>query len=585
MPDAGPREAAAEVTVTATPGTATAPGRISRAWGILGFIVTVVVLFLAYWHLSRNQQVESDGASNALQAWDMLHGNLLLRGWTVTDVSFYTTELPEWMLVEAVKGLNADVLHAAAALTYALMVPLAALLAKGRATGREAAVRMLIAAGILIAPQPGAGVFIVLFQPDHMGTQVPMLLTWLVLDRAPRRWYTPVAVGVLLAWIGVADQIVLLVGVIPLVVVCAVRILLAWRGAGLGWRGAGVTWQARLRAAWFELALAVAAIASYLVTDLAVHVIHALGGYSVLPVSNQLGTLGTLPDRFRVAADGVLGLYGASFQGGPHGIPLLFALLHLAGLALAVAGLVLALRRLFKGQDMIAEVLAVAICVNVIAYLVSVRTVGYWSAREIAGVLPAGAVLAGRMVGPGLVSPLKRRGQAISRVLSPLLAVVLAGYLAAAGYGAARPPVPGVGQDLAGWLGGHGLHDGLAGYGLANATTMAGGNNIKVRPIVLAPDARLIPGPYEYDISWYDAKQQDASFVVVLAHPAALDPMTRQQVVAAFGAPAHQYAYSRYLILTWNKNLLTELGPACPALGAHLLGASGQLARDACGGQ
>jgi hypothetical protein len=33
----------------------------------------------------------SDGASNALEAWDLLHGNWLLRGWTLTDVSFYTT--------------------------------------------------------------------------------------------------------------------------------------------------------------------------------------------------------------------------------------------------------------------------------------------------------------------------------------------------------------------------------------------------------------------------------------------------------------------------------------------------------------
>jgi len=549
-------------------------------WGIAAFVLTVVVLFLAYLHLSRNQQVESDGASNALQAWDMLHGNLLLRGWTVTDVSFYTTELPEYMLVEAVRGLSADVLHAAAALTYALMVPLAALLAKGRATGREGAVRMLIAAGILVAPQPGAGVFIVLFQPDHVGTQVPMLVTWLVLDRAPRRWYTPVAVGVLLAWIGVADAIVLLIGVIPLVLVCGVRVLMAWHGQR---RTGEKPWGARLRMVWFELALAAAAIVSYLVANLAVDVIHALGGYSVLPVSNRLGTLGTLSGRFRVAGDGVLGLYGASFQGSPHGIALAFALLHLAGLALAVAGLVLALRRFFSGQDLICSVLAVAICVNMVAYLLSVRTIGYWSAREIAGVLPAGAVLAGRLVGPALLHDAGRRGRAISRVLGPALAVVLAGYLAALGYGATRPSVPAVGHGLQAWLGDHGLRYGLAGYGLANVTTLASGNSVNVRPIAVTPDARLIPGPYEYDLTWYDPAHHDASFVVLLATPAALDPMTRQQVVRAFGPPAHQYSYSHYLILTWGKNLLSELGPPCPALGAQLLGASGQLARGACG--
>jgi hypothetical protein len=58
-----------------------------------------VVLFVCYLRLSRTQPVVSDGASNALQAWDMLHGNWLLRGWTVSDVSFYTTELPEYVAV------------------------------------------------------------------------------------------------------------------------------------------------------------------------------------------------------------------------------------------------------------------------------------------------------------------------------------------------------------------------------------------------------------------------------------------------------------------------------------------------------
>ncbi len=50
-----------------------------------------------------------------------------------------------------------------------------------------------------------------------------MLATWLVLDRAPRRWYVPVVVTVLLAWTEVADNFALLVGVVPLAAVATVR--------------------------------------------------------------------------------------------------------------------------------------------------------------------------------------------------------------------------------------------------------------------------------------------------------------------------------------------------------------------------
>ncbi len=81
-----------------------------------------VGLFCCYLRLSATFPGGSDGASNALEAWDLLHGNWLLRGWTLTDVSFYTTELPEYAAVELARGLNPGVLHVAAALTYTLLV-------------------------------------------------------------------------------------------------------------------------------------------------------------------------------------------------------------------------------------------------------------------------------------------------------------------------------------------------------------------------------------------------------------------------------------------------------------------------------
>src|SRR6201987_4799414 len=81
--------------------------RVPVRWAWLGgSAVVAIVLFFFYLRISGTQAVTSDGASIALQAWDMLHGNWLLRGWTLTDVSFYTTELPEYVLVEIFRGLG-----------------------------------------------------------------------------------------------------------------------------------------------------------------------------------------------------------------------------------------------------------------------------------------------------------------------------------------------------------------------------------------------------------------------------------------------------------------------------------------------
>ena len=117
--------------------------------------------------MSRAIWVNSDGASNALQAWDMLHGNVLLRGWTLTDVTFFTVELPMYAVVEAVHGLDVDTVHIAAALIYTAVLVVSCVLALGRAgdRGRDGIARVGVVLFILAVPQPGAATGI----PSAMG--------------------------------------------------------------------------------------------------------------------------------------------------------------------------------------------------------------------------------------------------------------------------------------------------------------------------------------------------------------------------------------------------------------------------------
>src|SRR5580704_4300224 len=158
-------------------------------------------LFTVYLRLSRTMPENSDQANVLLQASDMLHGNLVLHGWYKADVSFYTTELPQYALLETIFGVHANTAHIAAAMTYTLAVLLAVLVARGGFTSRAALIRLLITAGILLAPQLGIGVAALLLAVGHIGTAVPILLIWLLLDRAPQRWWVPVLTALGLAWV------------------------------------------------------------------------------------------------------------------------------------------------------------------------------------------------------------------------------------------------------------------------------------------------------------------------------------------------------------------------------------------------
>jgi hypothetical protein len=508
-----------------------------------GLAAAAVILYLCYLALSRTQEVTSDGASNALQAWDMLHGNPLLRGWTLTDVSFYTTELPEYMIVEAVRGLNADVLHASAAITYTLVVLTGGLLGRGQAKGREGMVRLFIAAGIMVAPQFSAGVFILIFQPDHIGTQVPLMLTWLVLDRAPRKWYVPPVIALMLIWGAVADSLVLIIGVAPLAAVSAVRAYQVLVQRREGWRSG-----------WFDVSLVVAAAAAAEISRMVVKEISAHGGYTVQPVQGGVAPITDMSSHLWLLVQSICGLYGADLFGMTSiGLLGAIAILHLVGLALAAWGLWLVIRRFFSCEDRIAQILAVAIVINVVAYLLSTTPTTYYSAREVAGVLPAGAVLAARMLG----------GRLSKARLVPALSVVLACYLAALGYTVTKPGVPAVTQNLADWLAAHNLTYGLSSYGIANTTTLASGETVDVRPVSWENDD-VAGGPEEYDKSWYDPTLHYANFVVLIEPPIPIDPIATWEVRVSFGKPAATYQFSRYTILVFNKNLLTDLVPSLP---------------------
>ncbi|MBV8997266.1 MAG: hypothetical protein JO287_27035 [Pseudonocardiales bacterium] len=505
------------------------------AWAA-AYVVAGGLLFLCCRRLSETHSVVSDGAANALQAWDMLHGNPLLRGWTVSDVSFYTTELPEYMGVELIRGLGPDVVHVAAALTYTLLVLLAGLLAKGRAEGREALVRVVIASGIMIAPQLSPGVLVLLLSPDHTGTQVPLLVMWLVLDRAPQRWWVPLIIAVMLTWVQIGDRITLIVAVVPLALVCAVRI------------GRGLVRREPLTSRWYEMSLAVAAVASAGAAWLAVRVIGWLGGYAVSPLPTALAALRAIPAHLRLTADGLLVLYGADFSGGHPGVAAAFAVVHLAGLALAGWALGLALWRFFRLGDLVVQVLAVAIIINLAAFAVSTLPGNAYSFRQIAAVLPLGAVLAGRLLSRRLV---RLR-------LVPALSVILACYVAALGYGAAQPAVPAQDQALADWLVAHHLQTGLTGKG-ANAITLETGGRVQLLVSYFGWSGAA-PDIYQSKASRYDRRLHYANFVVSTTADGTPPVVPYPIAVADFGRPTRTYHFRDDTIMIWDKNLLADLG-------------------------
>src|SRR5579859_378739 len=419
---------------------AVGPGRTRSPWPasrrrwieVAAFVLAAAALFTVYLRLSRTVPENSDQANVLLQASDILHGNVLLHGWYKADVSFYTTELPQYVLLELIFGMIANTAHIAAAMTYTLAVLLAVLVARGGFTSRAAVVRMAIVAGIMLAPQLGIGVFALILTVGHIGTAVPVLLVLLLLDRAPARRYVAVLTALGLAWALIADELVLVIAVVPLALVCALRVI----EAAIRDRSLSKGFAARK----YELSLIAAAAVATGLAWVAARVLRALGGYILTPVPFGF-SLHDLPANLH-SLWAVPQIFGADYRGLTGG-PYYTALLHWVSLALIALALVVLAWRFFNGAALVDQILGVAIVGNIVLFVVT--SAGSEGPHEIAIVAPFGAVLAARMLaaprpaGARSPRPAARRVRAVAYAAG---AVVLAGYLGGLAHDVAQPASP-----------------------------------------------------------------------------------------------------------------------------------------------
>ncbi|MBS2551970.1 hypothetical protein KGQ19_34410 [Catenulispora sp. NL8] len=514
------------------PGMVARPDRNRRIvfWAVA--VLASILLFIALYEQARTVSAHSDGAGFVLQAQDILHGNLLLHGWTVSDVTFYTTELPEYMLVELVRGVNDATVATASALTYTIIVILSVIAATGGSTGRERWIRGGLVVAALIAPATTAPVEgTLLTSPDHFGTAVPILAAFIVLDRIGKRRAVPYVIGAMLAVFGMGDQLVLLVGAIPLAIVCAVRC----RRPGPERR--------------FDATLAICAAAAVPVSLVLVRLVHALGGYTSINPQFTLIDVTDITTHATLTAKCMLTLYSADPAGLPPGFKLAMVCYHLVAVAIAGYGVVFVLRRLGR-HTRLEEAMAVGVVVNLAAFMFTTMSTGdVFMGREIAMVLPLGTVLAARVVGSRLARI--RRSQLGVACCVALSAMSLTVH-------ATEPSVQAEGHDVGSWLRAHKLSHGLGGYWRASVITMSTGGRVQVRAVV--SDGRKVAGDlWESKTQWYSQRSTTANFVVIDPRPEMAGYGTEAEAVATFGKPKERVVLDDGIVLVWDHNIMTDL--------------------------
>jgi hypothetical protein len=506
---------------------------IRRPLMALAWIVGGAGLFVLFLRVSLMMGVSSDAANNALQAWDLAHGHLLLHGWLIGDATYWTFDLPVMALVEVVLGLHTISVHVALALIYLIVAVCAVAIAVTGASDTAARLsRAAIVVAILAAPSLlAADRWVTLGLPDHTGTIVFLLVSCLLVDRAPSRRFTAPLLCVILCAGQIADVTVRYVTV-PAICVMAAYQILAARKIRTG-----------------DTAILLAGIASLPLATVVRALMRHFGSYLMVSPKTTIAPVSLWSHNAKLAWASLRELFGSQVSPGwpPAGAWAIFGSACLAAVAIGFVTAVLRWPRARRAE----QVLTVAIIANIGVYVLSTLP-GPNTPHDLVGVLPAGAILAARALVParlaGRLPRLAAAGVAALTVCAALLPLSLI---------AAKPSATAfsnANQQVADWLTAHGLSYGLSGYWTGPAITLQDSDGVQIRTIIPTGGAAR-PYPWETNLLWFDPHHYYANFVILQGG----DGGTVPTIERIFGRPAYTHTIGAAEILVYRKNLLTEV--------------------------
>jgi hypothetical protein len=506
---------------------------LRRGLAALGWTAGTAVAFTLFLRISLEKLMTSDGANNALQAWDMLHGHLLLHGWILGDVTFYTFELPLIAILEFFLGLHPDTMHVAEALVYTIVAGWAVAVAVTDSRGFSRVVRACVVVAVLAAPTlVRSDLWIPLGIPDHTGTAVFLLAPFLLIDRATgRRWTAPLLCVILCAG-QISDVTVRYVAVPAIAAVCLYRMLAQRRL---------MTWDAaNLLAAGLSVPLALEVRALML----------RYGAYLMVAPKTRIAPFSAWQTNASVAWTSLRELYGVASGpsvAGPVGMTAIFGYACMAGAAIGIARVLWRWRTARRAE----QALVIAMAANFLVYMLS-PLVSRSSPHDLVAMLPCGGVLAARALVPERIA---------SRLVAlPATCLAMVAALLPLSVAASQATTASGLPALIAWLQANGLNYGLGGYWDSSETALESANQVQIRTFTVHHTVngnRISLYPWETNTLWFDPAKHYANFVILDLPDLARLPT----VLGVFGKPASTQIISAWEILVYNKNLLTDVTP------------------------
>ncbi len=513
---------------------------------IAGVISAGVILFLLYLRVEKTFPLNSDDAAVLLEARDFVAGNYLLSGWATGSFCGYFSKLPYFEVGIWLFGFRPGLLHVIPPIIFTILVLLSLWLVYEKSRPGESIIAIGIAFAILGLPLWNPA-WLLMPAAQHAGTfllAVAAILCVAHIEKHPQeQWRLYALFTILLSAAVFDDNFAFYAALIPVLIVLVVRTILAYP-------------RIRFREAALAVLTALSALIGYAGSRIVAHE----GGFrEFAPHAGFAQGAAALLNNLSLTIRGLLVLFGVDgaldgrwwLTGEKWWLNDPAAIVHLFGLAVVAIAIWRIAARFFKRQDhgdLIVQILALGIAVDIGAYLISDVSRDIGTTRYLAPTLIYGGIIGG----------IEASSLLATRSAKLLAAGVAAVYVASSVSSIFLRPLVNLNRDdvaAAHWLREHRLANGVGEYWGSAILTVESRGSVKVRPVMVVPQG-IAPYSLVGKPQWYRVMDGAGfNFVVIDKTRQDTGDVSVANIERLFGPAAQRVDIGHYTILVWNREL------------------------------
>lgn len=495
----------------------------------LMFFVFFLLISLLYYGLALKSNLHSDSTNLLLLANDITKGNIFLQDWFLVNKSFYTSDIPFYVIGILIFGFSHYLMYIVPAIIYALVATLSSWISyiqSGRSL--KSALVTFVIIGI-----PGLYTSnLVLIGGSHTGTLFFVLVSFICAEFIYRNFqfiwlYVLFTVSLSLSLIG--NDFSLWFAVIPLCLVITLRIIYSKEQMKINIR------------------ILILTIVSFIASRMFNVFIEQVNGF-VVPGKNSLSFVEYVgvPKNLSMFLQSLLGIFDADFFGKSISLESLGNIVHLTSIILIILTFTYFTKNYFKINTM-SQIYFVSSIVVVFEFLLSTMPQDMSSGKYLIPLFIFGSILVGKYV-EKINIPYKKWIVLAFCIVYLLTSITKIDF---------RGPENSE-TRLSQFLIDNQLYNGYATYWIAGNINVYSKGKINLASVV-SDESNISPFYWFSNKNFYN---QESNFLVY--DDSNWGQINKDKAIMIFGAPQEIYNVEQFEVLVWDKDISPYLSNKLP---------------------